>query len=348
MPAKTSSKASSKGAAAAKGSESKADNATVKIGGRVSLAQVEKACSALSAHRQRSRTNAGGNGASNDLPLDGEDDEEGDGARSNASDVVWMQITIKALNVNAPAKPIRLPTPYPIYAPSSSICLITADPQRTYKDLMVEQKLTQVKRVVGVTKLKGKFAPYEARRQLMNDHDLFLADDRIIPMLPKLLGKKWMNERKSPIPVQLTKTKDGKVRKEVESALASTFYHRNKGTCASVRLGTLQHLTSEQLAENVAAALPLIVSKHVKNGWSNVQSIDIKTGTSAALPVWNCDMADRWEGLPEMKESEEAKAKADKINKAKGNKSASKPRKRRSTGSEKDETPKKAAKTKSS
>lgn len=347
MPAKTPSKASAKGAAT-KASEQKADNASVKIGSRVSLAQVEKACSALSAHRERSKSSSSGKSAANDLPLDGEDDEEGDGARSNASDVVWMQITIKALNVNAPAKPIRVPTPHPIYAPSSSICLITADPQRTYKDLMVEQKLVQVKRVVGVTKLKGKFAPYEARRQLMNDHDLFLADDRIVPMLPKLLGKKWMSERKSPIPVKLTKTKDGRVRKEVEAALASTFYHRNKGTCASVRLGTLQHLTPEQLAENVAAALPLIVSKHVKNGWSNVQSIDIKTGTSAALPVWNCNVADRWEGLPEMKETEESKAKSDKNSKAKGNKTASKPRKRRSTGSEKDEAPKKAAKTKSS
>jgi ribosome biogenesis protein UTP30 len=61
---------------------------------------------------------------------------------------------------------------------------------------MVEEKLTQVKRVVGVAKLKGKFAPFEARRQLMNEHDVFLADDRIIPMLPKLLGKKWMQDRK--------------------------------------------------------------------------------------------------------------------------------------------------------
>lgn len=347
MPTKaTAQKVSAKGSAN-KASESKTDNVTLKIGGRVSVAQIEKACSALSAHRKRTRTLSGGKNESNDLPLDGEEDEEGDGARSNASDVVWMQITIKSLNVNAPAKPIRVPTPHPIYAPSSSVCLLTADPQRTYKDLMVEQKVTQVKRVVGATKLKGKFAPYEARRQLMNDHDLFLADDRIIPMLPKLLGKKWMSERKTPIPVMLTKTKDGRVRKEVESALASTFYHRNKGTCASVRLGTLQHLTPEQLAENAAAALPLIVTKHVKNGWSNVQSIDIKTGTSAALPVWNCNVSDRWEGLPEMKKVSED-SKSDKNNKAKGNKAAVKPRKRRSVGSEKDEAPKKVTKTKSS
>lgn len=61
---------------------------------------------------------------------------------------------------------------------------------------MVAEKITQVQRVVGVSKLKGKFAPFEARRALMSEHDLFLADDRIVPMLPKLLGKKWMSERK--------------------------------------------------------------------------------------------------------------------------------------------------------
>lgn len=92
-------------------------------------------------------------------------------------------------------------------------------------------KITQVQRVVGVTKLKGKFAPFEARRQLMNDHDVFLADDRILPMLPKLLGRKWIEDRKSPIPVKLTRTKDGRVRREIEAAQAATYFNRNKGTC---------------------------------------------------------------------------------------------------------------------
>ena len=74
-------------------------------------------------------------------------------------------------------------------------------------------------------------------------------------------------------------------------------------------MGTLRSLTAEQLGENVAAALPLIIGKHVKGGWENVQSIDIKTGTSVALPVWNCKVSERWTGLPENvsdSESEEA------------------------------------------
>ena len=60
----------------------------------------------------------------------------------------------------------------------------------------MEHKIKAVDRVVGVEKLKGKFKPYEARRQLEAMHDVVLADERILPTLPKLLGKKWISGRK--------------------------------------------------------------------------------------------------------------------------------------------------------
>lgn len=73
----------------------------------------------------------------------------------------------------------------------------------------------------------------------------------------------------------------------------------------SIRIGSLTHLSANQLAENVVASLPKIVAKHVKGGWENVQSIDIKTGSSAALPVWNSKLDDRWIGMPEPTQSED-------------------------------------------
>lgn len=53
-----------------------------------------------------------------------------------------------------------------------------------------------ISRVVGVTKLKGKFKPFEARRLLLKENDLFLADERVIPLLPGLLGKKFFEAKK--------------------------------------------------------------------------------------------------------------------------------------------------------
>jgi ribosome biogenesis protein UTP30 len=86
---------------------------------------------------------------------------------------------------------------HPIVDPRESpICLITKDPQREYKDLLEANNIRFISRVVGVTKLKGKFKPYEARRMLLKENGLFLADERVVPLLPGLLGKKFFDAKK--------------------------------------------------------------------------------------------------------------------------------------------------------
>lgn len=42
--------------------------------------------------------------------------------------------------------------------------------------------------MVGLSKLRTKYESHEAKRQLCNSFDLFLADERVLPSLPKLLG----------------------------------------------------------------------------------------------------------------------------------------------------------------
>ena len=76
------------------------------------------------------------------------------------------------------------------------ICLITKDPQREYKDLLEEHNVKFINRVVGIEKLKGKFKPFEARRMLLKENGLFLADERVVPLLPKLLGKIFFEAKK--------------------------------------------------------------------------------------------------------------------------------------------------------
>lgn len=74
------------------------------IDGRVSTSQIGKALSALAQHREKAQKAK----TANELPLEGDDDLEGNGSRVDRSDVVWMQITVKRLNANAPIKAIRL------------------------------------------------------------------------------------------------------------------------------------------------------------------------------------------------------------------------------------------------
>ena len=56
------------------------------------------------------------------------------------------------------------------------------------KERVRQEKLAKVAKVIGLSKLKSKYESHEAKRNLCAQYDMFLADDRIIPLLPKLIG----------------------------------------------------------------------------------------------------------------------------------------------------------------
>lgn len=240
--------------------------------------QVLKAFRALSAHVAR-RNASSATGSS--LPLDGPS-----GALRDASNTVYLQLTLSTLSPTSHIKPVRINLPHALHTPGEvSTCLLVKDPQREYKDRLVAEKIRCISRVVGVTKLKGKFKPYDARRALVQDHDIFLADSRIVPNLANLCGKVFFDARKNPITVNLTKKSEA-LKKELESAIQATTFLQNKGSCSTIKIGYMHKHSPEQLTQNLMAAMPAVLSR-VKGGWENVNNVDVKTGNSAALPVWN-------------------------------------------------------------
>ena len=46
-----------------------------------------------------------------------------------------------------------------------------------------------ITKVIGISKLKAKYKQFEARRKLRESYDLFVVDDRVVQMMPQLLGK---------------------------------------------------------------------------------------------------------------------------------------------------------------
>ncbi|KAH9950647.1 ribosomal protein L1p/L10e family-domain-containing protein [Amylocystis lapponica] len=221
---------------------------------------------------------------------------------------VWLQVTVKRMHPEKKLKPAKIPLVHPLVDPrSEAVCLITKDPQREYKDLLESHKIRFISRVVGITKLKGKFRPFEARRLLLKENGLFLADERVVPLLPNLLGSKFFQAKKQPIPVCLTR-KD--LKGELERAISSSYFHQNQGTCTSVKVGTLSQ-TPAQVLENLKMALPAIVA-HIKGAWDNVQSLHIKANSSASLPIWSCELGTsegaRWDGLVAETDSESESA----------------------------------------
>lgn len=204
---------------------------------------------------------------------------------------------------------------------ASTICLITADPQRTFKDAIDHPSFPadlrpRITRVIGLSKLKSKYKQYEERRQLFGEHDIFLADDRIVTLLPQILGKTFYSGgSKRPVPVNIAaprkrdasgKTvklapgekkapkKDGEgssgaspadIAKEITKALSSALIHLAPGTSTSVKVAKA-NMTPEQVAQNIDAVLTGLSEKFIPKGWRNIRSINIKGPNSASYPIW--------------------------------------------------------------
>ena len=239
-------------------------------------------------------------------------DEEGE----DESVAIWLQLTTKKhITDTKRLKPGKLSVPHPLNTSSTTtICLITADPQRTYKDIVASPGFpselgSRITKVVGISKIKAKWTQYEAQRKLYAEHDIFLADDRIVTLLPKLLGKTfYKNTTKRPIPVTLlppaprTEGKriarakgDGpqaatpqQIASEIEKAIRGTLVHLTPSTNTAVKVGYASW-DAQKLAENVDAVASAMIEKYVPKKWRGVKSIHIKGPTTAALPIWLAD-----------------------------------------------------------
>lgn len=244
-----------------------------------------------------------------------ESDEEG---APGDDEPIWLTLTTKKHIVDKKRlKPGKVAIPHSLNtSPTTTICLITADPQRAFKDTIAHATFPstlskRITRVIGLKKLQERYKSFESRRQLLREHDVFLADDRIITRLPQALGKTFYKGSKKPIPVNLeaqeARDENGKRKKaapstdktekiasvaqpaqaarEIERALSAAQVHLSPSATTAVRVG-LANFTPQQLQENIEAIVTGFVDKFVTNKWRNVRAIHIKGPNTMALPIW--------------------------------------------------------------
>ena len=164
------------------------------------------------------------------------------------------------------------------------VCLFARDPQSDTSKLLEEAPVARVSEVIGLTKLRKNYHQFEDKRTLCQKYQLFLADDRITPMLPPLIGKYFFDRKKQPIAVRFGKSAAA-MRHALEQARDSTAMFVSAGPSFMVKVGS-HRLSAQQIADNIAHAVPHIVD-HVPGAWKNIESISLKTATSIALPMWN-------------------------------------------------------------
>ena len=165
----------------------------------------------------------------------------------------------------------------------------------------------------------------------MSEYDVFLADDRVITMLPNLLGKIFYRSIKRPIPVNLQAPKEKKdpsgkrtrqngdggakpvaspaqLAHEITRAVSCAAVHLAPGVTTAVRVG-MANMSTDQVAENVEAVVKGVVEKHVTKGWRGMKSVHIKGPETMALPIWLADelWVDEGDVLEDGEEPEEKK-----------------------------------------
>lgn len=187
-------------------------------------------------------------------------------------------------NRNLKPKLVELPTSiWSTHAEAPSVCAFVRDPQREYKDALLGDGEAALKRCIGVFKLKGKFKPFEARRALRSDYDVFLGEEEVVPMLPKLLGKAFYGKQQYiPISIKLRAKSQNfdadKVQAQIDRILKSTTLLYTTSQTMAVRIGTTKH-TDKQLAANAAKVMETV-------GFENILEVDVKTTESPSLPVY--------------------------------------------------------------
>ncbi|GAB5587735.1 proteasome-interacting protein cic1 [Umbelopsis nana] len=196
--------------------------------------------------------------------------------------VIWLIVGTKKIPDTRKTMPKRLALKHSVLSQGAEVCLFTKDPQKEFKELLSAKQVKRVNKVMGISKLRDKYKPFEAKRKLCAAYGMFLADDRIIPLLPKLLGKDFFLKKKQPIPVDLKKPN---LKAEIQKALDSTYMHLNAGSCSAIKVGTTA-MSEQQIFENILTVVPQVVD-NIPKKWKNIQSINIKTSDSISLPIFN-------------------------------------------------------------
>lgn len=192
-------------------------------------------------------------------------------------------------------KPVRIPVPHPLYDfEGAEICLFVKDDKsgeghkNAKKRLAQYEKKAGISKVVGTSKLRTKFESFEQKRILCGQYDLFLADDRILPSLPKLIGKQFFRKKKQPIPIKLS-GKDWSL--QFDKARRCTVLIQSGGSCISIKVAR-SSFSEQDIVTNIQAVLNGAVA-HIPKKWANVQAVFLKTADSVALPVYQCSPDDK-------------------------------------------------------
>ncbi|OWF50905.1 ribosomal L1 domain-containing protein 1-like [Mizuhopecten yessoensis] len=216
---------------------------------------------------------------------------------------IYLQFAVKKIP-KVQNKIIKLRLPHSVWKPGQEVCLFVKDINKTsrehevterhFKDLLSSKGINCITQVIPMKCLKLEYKPYEAKRNLSNMFDLFVADERIIRLLPSLLGRNFYGKKKHPIQVNLQALD---LKKEIDKVVCdSRCIISGQGATSTATVG-YSDMSAEQLADNVMKAMESIAAA-LPGGAVNIQSVYVRTEKSLALPLFATFSSKREVKLP--------------------------------------------------
>ncbi|XWS44670.1 hypothetical protein CRYUN_Cryun15aG0067700 [Craigia yunnanensis] len=204
-------------------------------------------------------------------------------------ELVYLIVSLKKIPQKPRVNSYKLPLPHPLIDPSTDpaeLCMVIDDRPKSglTKDVAsnkIKSENIPISKVVKLSKLKTDYRPFEAKRKLCDSYDMFFADKRIIPLLPRLLGKQFFKKKKIPVPVDL---EHNNWKEQIHKACASAMLFLSSGTCSVVKVGKLS-MGKIEIVDNMIAAINGI-AEIVPSKWGNIRSLHLKLLDSLALPLY--------------------------------------------------------------
>ncbi|CAI9095035.1 OLC1v1030887C1 [Oldenlandia corymbosa var. corymbosa] len=269
---------------------------------RINVNTVRKAVRALQKWRKLHPKVAQKPASFNEEGEEEEEEEENhesfDKGNDENEDFIYLLLTLKKI----PPKelsitPHKIPLPYPLHShQEKNICLIIDDrPTKSPGKITAEVALKKIKsenipitKVLKLSKLKSDCKSFEGRRNLYNSFGILLADEKIVPLLPKILGKQfYKKKRKVPVPLDLRGRSSWK--EQIEKGCDSSLFCLGSGTCSILKVGICgseNGMGSDEIVENVGAAVKEIAGI-VPKKWRGIRALHLKLSDSLALPIYD-------------------------------------------------------------
>lgn len=194
-----------------------------------------------------------------------------------------------------PKREVRLTLPHSLYDDTDDVCLFVRDEVRgpkqdneatalKYGQIFKQQKIDFIKKVMPISELKQNYAPFEMKRKLEKTYDVFLTDRIISGHVFNLVGKHFIEKRKTAVPVNIKNIEPTQLKIELQKGLAKTTYKQTpQGMTTSIPVATHKH-TVEQFVANIESILESLKVEY-PGGWVNIKNIYVRPMKTSAISL---------------------------------------------------------------